>query len=315
MKIIKPEYLQPRQTVAVVSPAGPAEQRHLDRGLQTLQNWDFKVKLGRQARGREDYFSGTDRQRLRDLVKAFSDPAVKAILCTRGGYGSGRLLPHLPYSSIAKNPKIFLGFSDLTAVGWAIFARTGVVTFTGPLVSELGEGLPDLTHHSFQDLLLSAQPPEYLWNHSLEVIRPGEAAGRLFPGCLSLIVTLLGTPYCPNLTGAILLVEEIDEKPYQIDRMLTHLKNAGILRQISALLIGRMVNCWPAQPRAEHLQIGDILLDLTSDHPIPILTNIPYGHHPERLTLPLGTRVEVSSTAGIRLREDPLIRRRKKKNK
>ena len=238
-----------------------------------------------------------------------SCPSIKAIICSRGGYGSGRLLSQIPYNLIAANPKIFIGFSDVTALSWAIFSRTGLITFSGPTIGEIGDGLPEIAKRTFRAVIGSDKFPDSLWNDSLHPIRPGSASGTLFPGCLSIIVTLLGTPYMPDLRGALLLIEDVGEKPYRIDRMLTQLKNAGILDQISALLVGTMQDCWPKKNRGHHLTLEEILLQLTASHPIPIYTGFTYGHHPDRLTLPIGAKAEISETGGLRLLEDPLKRK------
>jgi muramoyltetrapeptide carboxypeptidase len=309
LKTIKPAPLRTGQTIAVISPAGPAEDSRLDAGLRELERWGYRIKMGDHARGRHAYLSARDASRLEDLIQAFADPQVRAILCSRGGYGSGRLLAAVPYQKIARNPKIFVGFSDLTAFNWALYARARLISFTGPLVCEIGEGLPELTIRSFLELVSPAKPPDPLWRGNWQVIRRGRAVGPLFPGCLSLIVTLLGTRYLPNLTGGILLLEDLDEKPYQVDRMLVHLKNAGIFDKIAGIVIGRLTDCWPKTNRGQHLELAEVLLELTASHRIPIYAGIPYGHHPERLTLPVGVRVELSEKGGLRLLEDPLNRR------
>jgi muramoyltetrapeptide carboxypeptidase len=228
-------------------------------------------------------------------------------MCSRGGYGSGRLLGSLPYDLIAKHPKIFVGFSDLTALNWTLYQRCNLVTFTGPLVNELGDGLPQITVDSFFRLVGPGKPPQFLSSAPLKAVRPGIAEGPLFAGCLSLIVTLLGTPYLPNLKGAILLMEDIGEKPYHIDRMLAHLKNAGIFDRIGAMIMGRMTNCWPKARKPDYLTLAEILLEMTASRPMPIYMEMPYGHHPERLTLPIGVKVRISPE-GLELLEDPLNR-------
>ena len=309
LKTIKPAPLHTGQTIAVISPAGPAEDSRLDAGLRELERWGYPVIEGAHARGRHAYLSAHDASRLEDLTQAFANPQVRAILCSRGGYGSGRLLSVLPYRQIARNPKIFVGFSDLTALNWALYARAGLITFTGPLVCEIGEGLPELTVRSFLGSVGPVKPPDPLWRGNWQAIRRGRAVGPLFPGCLSLIVTLLGTRYLPNLTGGILLLEDLDEKPYQVDRMLVHLKNAGIFGKIAGIVIGRLTDCWPKINRGQHLELADVLLELTAAHRIPIYAGVPYGHHPERLTLPVGIKVEISEKGGLRLLEDPLDRR------
>ncbi len=304
--IIKPRPLKPGDTVAVISPAGPADEKRLRAGIRRLERWGFSVRPGRHAFGRRTYLAAADEERFSDLVAAFEDPSVKAVFCSRGGYGSGRLLSRIPFSLIAKNPKLFVGFSDVTALNWAFSARSGLISLSGPTVCELGDGLPDDAALSLLRLIGMREESETLWKGGLKRLRPGAARGVLFPGCLSIIVTLLGTPYLPDLAGAVLLIEDVKEEPYRIDRMLTQLKNAGVLNRIAALLVGEMKNCWPKTRRRDHLSLDEILLELTSDHPIPVFTGAPYGHSRSRVTLPVGAQVEVSETGGLRLLEDPL---------
>lgn len=304
---VKPSPLEPGSTIAVISPAGPIAKKRLRAGVRQLQDWGYTVKLSESTRGRHGDFSAPDSVRLNDLVNTFSDPDVKAVFCSRGGYGSGRLLADIPYELIAENPKIFIGFSDTTVLNWTLFSQTGLITFSGPTVGEIGEGLPDGAKKSLFSAIVRSETDGRLCGEALSPLRSGSVTGPLFPGCLSLIVTLLGTPYLPDLTGAILVIEEINEKPYRVDRMLTHLKNAGVLDRISALLVGRMVNCWPASSRGKHLPLAEILLDLTSSNPIPIYVGLSYGHLRDRLTVPVGTQVEISETDGLRLLESPLL--------
>lgn len=270
----------------------------------------YQVSLYGDIGGRYSIFSARDEERRDELVSAFRDPEVRAVLCSRGGYGSNRLLEKIEYVVIAEHPKIFVGFSDLTALTWSIFKHTGLITFTGPLVCEFGENLPELTLRSFSGLVGPKLSSRYLWNSTLKPVRAGSASGPLYPGCLSIIVTLLGTPHLPDLDGAVLLIEDTDEKPYQIDRMLYHLKNAGVFRKISALLVGRFTNCWPKIRRPGQLQLDEMLLDVTADHPIPVFVGLPYGHHPERVSLPVGVEVEVTKRGRLRMLEDPLLRKR-----
>lgn len=307
-ELLKPAPLRPGDTVAVISPAGPADKTRLQAGLRQLARWGCNAIAGDHAQGRRAYFSGHDAERLDDLVNAFTNPDVHALFCSRGGYGSGRLLTHIPYDLIAQNPKIFLGFSDATALNWALFARTKLVTFTGPTVSEMGDGLSKSACAAFQSMIGPNPPPDPIWKGPLRTVRPGSAVGPLFPGCLSIIVSLLGTDFLPDLDGAILLIEDVGEKPYRIDRMLTHLKNAGILGRLSALLVGQMIDCWPKASRQKHLSLDEILLELTASHPLPIYAGLPYSHHPDRISLPVGVKAEISADGGLRLLEDPLKR-------
>jgi muramoyltetrapeptide carboxypeptidase len=308
-ELLKPPPLRSGDRIAVISPAGSAEKNRLQRGVDELKKMGYQVEIFSHAAGRYSIFSARDEERREDLIAAFRDPEIRAILCSRGGYGSNRLLDGIPFEVLAANPKIFVGFSDLTALTWSIFKHAHLVTFTGPLVCEFGENLPELTLRSFNGLIGAKYSTRFLWDGVMKPVRAGSAAGPLYPGCLSIIVTLLGTPHMPDLSGAVLLIEDTDEKPYQIDRMLYHLKNAGVFRRISALLVGRFTNCWPKIKRPGQLLLEEMLLDVTADHPIPIYIGLPYGHHPERVSLPVGVEVEISKRGRLRLLEDPLLRK------
>lgn len=306
---LKPQPLPKGGMIAICSPAGPIEKHRLDKGIKTLQVWGYHVSATESAAGRSGYFSASESDRMQDLVEAFSNPEAQAVFCSRGGYGSSRLLRHLPFEKFRENPKLFMGFSDTTALNWALFARSGLITFSGPTVGEIGDGLPEPAQKSLLTMISARQAPDNLWSGSrLKAIRPGKVSGTLFPGCLSIIVTLLGTPFLPDLTNAVLVIEEVNEKPYRIDRMLTHLKNAGVLDKISGIIFGHFIGCWPKILRRGQITLEQILLELTQSNPIPIYSGLPYGHFPGRMTLPVGVQVEVSENSGLRLLEDPLTR-------
>jgi muramoyltetrapeptide carboxypeptidase len=307
-RVIKPKPLLPGKRVAIISPAGPADDARLESGLRELVRWGLPLKTGSHARGRYAYLSGRDPERLDDLLNAFADPMVKAIFCSRGGYGTGRLLRKIPFDVIADNPKVFVGFSDVTALNWAIWKNTGLITFSGPTVCEIGSGLPDTAKRNFLGMIGPGPTPDPIYAGPFKVVRPGSAKGILLPGCLSMIVTLLGTPFLPKMDGAILVIEDIDEKPYRVDRMLNHLKNAGVLQKLSALVTGGFVGCWPKIKSNDQLPLEEILLEVTAPHPIPVYTGLPYGHFPDRLTLPVGAKVSLSEREGLRLLEEPLGR-------
>lgn len=298
--LIKPPGLEKGQTVGVLGPAGPMQPERLNRGIEYLQQHGFHVKLGAHVHDRVGYLAGADAGRLRDLHDMFADPEVNAIFCTRGGYGTPRLLDRLDYELIRQNPKVVVGYSDITALQMAIFARTGLATFSGPMVAvEMGKGMSEFTETHFWPTITSPRAPKKLSDLSgpLTCIKPGTARGRLLGGCLSLLTTLVGTPFLPQLQGAILLLEDIGEEPYQIDRRLMQLKLAGILGKIQGLVLGRFPDCAPENPD-ESLTLEEVVRDIVSDLNIPVVMNLPYGHVDTKYTIPLGVQASLDADAG-----------------
>lgn len=298
--LIKPPRLEKGQIIGVLGPAGPMQPDRLNRGIEYLQQQGFQVKLGSHIHDRFGYLAGTDEARLHDLHDMFSDSEVKAIFCTRGGYGTPRILGHIDYELIRQNPKVFMGYSDVTALQLAIFARTGLATFSGPMVAvEMGKGISDFTETHFWETIGSTRSPRKMANISgaLTCIKSGRAQGRLLGGCLSLVTTLVGTPFLPELQGAILLLEDIGEEPYQIDRRLMQLKLAGILGEIRGLVFGRFQDCEPVNP-AESLSLEEVIRDIVSDLNIPVVMNLPYGHVDNKYTIPFGVEASLNADEG-----------------
>jgi muramoyltetrapeptide carboxypeptidase len=290
---LKPPPLRSGDPVALVSPSGPAPAAAIDAASAYLSQRGHPVRLGTHVKRRHHYLAGDDDQRLADLEAAFADPQIKAIFCTRGGYGSSRLLDRLDYDLIRRNPKIVIGFSDTTALHLGLYARTRLVGLTGFLAAY--DLSPD--HKATAQALWHALGPDYTASLPLgdqvQVLRPGRARGRLVGGCLSLLVHLLGTPYQPDFDDALLLLEDVGETPYRIDRMLCQLRLAGVFDRIGGLLLGRFRDCDDAQQRPP--LIKDIALDLLGRRAIPVLSHLPYGHFPQRLVLPLGIEFDLST--------------------
>ena len=247
---IKPERLNPGDTIGLVAPASaPTDPGAIDYGAGIIQELGFKVKLGRNVRNRHGFLAGTDRERAADLMGMFADPKVKAILCVRGGYGVSRLLSLLDYNLLRANPKIFVGYSDITALHFALLKKANLVCFHGPMLNSdfVRLDLPQFTLKSFFRTLSVPDPPGSIKQgyrgKNISVLRTGAARGRLIGGNLSLLGTLIGTPYNISFRNKILFIEDLDEPPYRFDRMLTHLLNAGLLQQAAGIAIGINVNC------------------------------------------------------------------------
>lgn len=299
MQPLKPRSLQPGELIALVGPSGPAPRERLEAGIAYLEGRGYRVRPGRHLFARHHYLAGSDQQRAEDLREAFADPRVRAVFCARGGYGTGRLLDQLDYAAVAADPKIVLGFSDTTGLHLALQARCGLVCFTGGLVSMDLAGQPDpfTEEWLWRSLTSSAALGSLPLGEGVKALRPGRASGPLRGGCLSLLCSLLGTPYVPDLRGAILLLEDVDEYPYRLDRMLNHLRLAGVLEGIGGLVLGQFKDCFTPEEMERSPTLEEMAMELTEGLDLPVVTGVPYGHFSRRLVLPLGVQA-VLDTGG-----------------
>jgi muramoyltetrapeptide carboxypeptidase len=224
------------------------------------------------------YLAGSDRDRVSDLHEMFSDPEAKAIFCARGGYGSARLLREIDFSLIRNNPKIFVGFSDLTALLIALYKECGLVTIHGPTI----KNLPHKKNWEHLSRLITTSQKLQVPFHQRGVINQGKARGTLLGGNLATLCSLLDTPYLPSLEGTILFLEEKGESPYRLDRMLTQLILSARLNKLSGLVIGQMVDCGKEE------EVRSLLNDRLGGLDVPIVTGLPFGHGDETISLPLG---------------------------
>ncbi|MBI2505129.1 MAG: LD-carboxypeptidase [Candidatus Latescibacteria bacterium] len=290
MLLSKPRPLQRGDLIALVSPSGPAPREGLEAGMAYLEGRGYRIRPGRHLFARHHYLAGTDQQRAADLGEAFADPQVRAVFCARGGYGAGRLLDRLDYAAVALDPKIVLGFSDTTALHLALQARCGLVCFTGGLVSmDLADERDPFTEEWLWRSLSSAEALGALpLGAEFKVLRPGRASGPLLGGCLSLLCSLLGTSYVPDLSGAILLLEDVDEYPYRLDRMLNHLRLAGVLECLGGLVLGQFKDCFIPEETGRSPNLEEMVMELTEGLDLPVVAGVPYGHFKRRLVLPLG---------------------------
>ena len=297
--LIKPKALQPGDIVGLITPATyVSDPDSLVTAERTMKYFGLNPKMGRNVRKRHGYLGGSIDERLADLHAMFADPEVKGVFAVRGGYGSGQLLDRIDYDLIRRNPKIFIGYSDITAMHLAIHKRTGLVTFHGPVtLSEFS----DYTIGYYKRALFGREPLGTLTNppeqstlrpkHTTRTIRGGRARGRLIGGNLSLVAATMGTPFEIDTRGKILFLEDIDEQPYRIDRMLTNLRLAGKLDAAAGIVFGECSECVPRkfQPSFDStLSLGEVLDDILGGLKIPVLTGLTIGHTSDQLTLPLG---------------------------
>ncbi len=298
--IIKPPRLRKGDMIGIVAPSGPVQMQKLQKGIEYLKNNGFAVSLGKYTVRNTGYLAGTDRERLEDFTKMIVDPNVKAVFFARGGYGIQRILHLVDYNLIKNNPKIIVGYSDATAIQLAIFQRTKVVTFSGPMVATdfCADSIPNKTETHLWELLNKIPNAKLFHTYNsedLEVVHPGSAEGHLLCGCLSVILGCLGTSYCPEFYGAILVLEDIGEEEYKIDRAFTTLRHHEIFQKINGLVLGRFVQSEQPSGETGTININDIVKPLAQEFNVPTLTNFDYGHVPAKLTLPIGVKVKIDT--------------------
>lgn len=288
---LKPPKLRQGETVGVIAPAGPVTPQEIQPGIKLLESFGYKVIISPHLYQRQGYVAGDDEARLKDLNFMLDNKDVKVIFCARGGYGTLRLLEKIDFELIRRNPKIIVGYSDITALLLAIYKKTGLVTFHGTTVRELSKNR-NRNLESFLDLVSS----DKTWEVNLskgKTLVPGKVKGTLLGGNLSLISHLLGTPFMPSLKKSILFVEEKEEPLYRIDRMMTHLRLSGQLKGLVGLIAGTFEGC------GDIVSINRVLSDTVSDLHVPVVSGLPVGHGLENISLPLGVQASLDTEAMI----------------
>lgn len=299
--MLRPAPLRPGDPVAVVAPASPPrEPEEYRSGLARLREL-YDVRRAWSPGRERGYLSAPDPARAEALNAAVADPSIRAILCVRGGYGALRLLPRLDWAAARRRPTLLVGYSDITALHLAYFARAGWTGVSGPVVTEWA-GLDAETLSPFRTLVEGGRPA--LGSGRLRALRPGTATGPLLGGNLSVLSRLVGTPYAPDWTGAILVLEDVAEAPYRIDRMLAHLQHAGVLDAVDGVVLGDFGD--GATPEDEPtLPLDTVFADYFEGRPYPVVRGLRYGHLLPRCSLPVGAPVRLSATpesAGLTLR-------------
>ncbi len=304
--IIKPPRLRVGDTVALVAPASVVEPDDIDSARQTLMKLGLKVKLGEYVLGRYGYLAGKDSERAFDINAMFTDESVQAIIGMRGGWGCNRILPLLDYTSIRSNPKIILGYSDITSLLLAIGARSRIITFHGPVATSTWNDftLSYLKPVLFDGATVIMQNPTTEAGQ-VQVITPGKAKGKLVGGNLSVLCAMVGSVFLPSWNRRILFLEDIGEDVYRVDRMLTQLNNAGILNQISGLIFGQCTNCKPGE--APTFALIEVLKDHIQPLGIPAWYGSMIGHIKDKFTIPLGAEVEIDASLGTIKMLEPAV--------
>ncbi len=291
---IRPARLRPGDTVAVVAPCGPVDPARLETGVEVLRSWGLQVVLGEHVTARHptlEYLAGSDADRAADLQRAWCDPDIDAVLCARGGYGALRMVDLLDFDAMrAARPKILAGFSDVTVLHHAFATHLGVATLHAPMVATAPFTTDEPSRQMLHQMLFAPEETRRLTSPRARVLIGGEASGLTMGGCLSLLAAGRGTPGAPSTaSGAVLVIEDVDEDRYQIDRMLTELLRAGWLDGVAAVVAGSWHECGEG--------IDELLVDRLGPLGVPVLTDLGFGHGPRSSTVPLGVRATVRGAA------------------
>ncbi|KPW08071.1 Muramoyltetrapeptide carboxypeptidase [Pseudomonas amygdali pv. ulmi] len=294
-----PKVLRAGDAVALVSPAGPVDPGKIDAAVEVLKGWGLRPRVYPHALGKYSFYSGTDEERLADLNAALADPEIRAVICNRGGYGVQRIVQQVDMDAVRRDPKLVTGFSDITALHGALWNHARLATIHGPVASQLERG--GLFVSGMHHVLMSTEPVLLKADHAsptAKVRTGGSAQGLLLGGNLCILDTSVGTPFMPDMTGAILLIEEVNEPAYRVDRMLTHLGNCGILARLAGVAVGEFT---PAANTGGTISPADVLLERLGSLGIPVLGGLPVGHGDLNQAVPLGTQAILDADAGTLL--------------
>ena len=303
----KPKALKPGDLLGLIAPSGsPKETGQADQGADFLRGLGFRVRTGGSCRQGYGYLAAPDEERAADLTNFFADPEVAGIVCLKGGYGTPRILDRVDYAVIARNPKVFVGYSDITGLHLALHRHAGFPTFHGPMAVSFLGGLDEFSAGAWLRALTSPKALGILPVPPGEDGRPpvppraltgGRAEGVLLGGNLSLVAALTGTPYSLDARGKILFLEDIDEEPYRVDRMLTQLRLAGVFDACAGIVLGDWKNCVPKDP-GRSLTLDQVFRDVVVPSGKPVLAGFPAGHSVPTLTFPLGVRARLDADSG-----------------
>lgn len=317
LALVKPPRLRPGDTVGLIEPAGFTDDSFdLDTVRETILAMGLKPRLARHLTDRHGYLAGTDVDRAADVNAMFADKDVRAVFAVRGGWGCARILPLLDFATIRANPKLLIGFSDITALHLAFAARAGFTTIHGPNASS---SWGKFSWDGFRAIAFDGAMPTFanpVGNEDrlvqrvgrIRTLHPGKASGRLLGGNLTVLAALMGTPWLPDFTGAILFIEDIAEAPYRIDRMLTQLALGGVLGKLAGIVFGQCVDCGASGPSYGGFTLSQVLQQHFGALGVPVFQGAQFGHVANQFSLPVGVRAEIDADLGtIRLLEPAVI--------
>jgi muramoyltetrapeptide carboxypeptidase len=296
---IKAKCLQPGSTIAIIAPAGPPRADRLRKGLDFLRRRGYKLKVFPQIKLKTGYLAGSDQERAEALMDAFSNKAIDGIFAARGGYGCLRLLPYIDFSIVKRNPKVLVGYSDLTVLLLSIYKKCGFVTFHGPMTAvEFGRRLRDYTVRHFFNALENPTPMGIIKRpagYNLSAINGGAATGVIIGGNLSLIARMAGTGFLPSFERKIVFLEDTEEEPYRLDAYLAQLFMATDLAKASGFILGEFTRTEPRYGHTNSWSTKQVLNDYFSELKQPVLSGFPCGHGKEKITIPIGVRATLDA--------------------
>ncbi len=299
-KLIVPNALKKGDIIGIVAPAGPFDKAKLQAGIKVLESMGFKLFVPEGLFKKEDYLAGSDTHRAETLNRLFENDSIRAIMCARGGFGSLRILSLINTEIVRNNPKIFIGFSDITAIHSFLYTKCGLVSFHGPMVATIADNCLKTRDAMFEAITAGKKlriKPEKGW-----IIQHGIAQGPVFGGNMATLCHLTGTEYEPDLKGHILFFEDTDEPLYKIDRMLTQMKFAGVLDGVVGIVLGSFKNC------GEHEKVYMIFERMFRDDGIPILAGFAIGHEQSNITVPIGLKATIDTDNHLFLFHEPSVK-------
>lgn len=301
MAILKPKKLKKGDLIGIISPAStPSDLSKIEKGVKYLESLGYRVEVGENVGKEHGYLAGSDDERLNDFHAMFKNKDVKAIFSVRGGYGSGRLLDKINYSLIKRNPKIFVGYSDITALHLALFKKAGLLTFAGPmLATDFSGKINTFAEENFWRILTSSKKIGKLHNPNGEkfyVLNSGRAEGNILGGNLAVLTSIMGSEYFPSFKNSILFLEDIGETPYKIDRFFNQLKLAKIFNQTNGVILGRFTDCYEKDKSKSTIKLNEVIDHYFSKLKIPVIYNFSHGHIKENITIPIGLNCKLNSS-------------------
>ena len=304
MNYIKPKRLQKGDVIGIISPASAPEDDNLvTKGIRYIESFGYRTELGKNVGKARGYLAGTDEERIDDIHQMFRDKNIKAIFCLRGGYGAFRLLDKINYKLIRNNPKIFVGFSEITSLQMAILQKAKLITFAGPMVvPNFSKDINPFTEENFWRLITSNKKVgkiKFSESEKLPNINSGNVTGQLVGGNLAVFVSLIGTQFLPNLKDKILLLEDVSELPYKIDRMMNQLRLTKTFKNVKGIILGRFVDCIEHDMTKITLTLSEVIEDYLRGIKVPTIYTFPHGHIDEFVTLPFGIKIKLNATKGF----------------